>query len=92
MKMKKKNVIVFFIVILLIFIQVICIPPDDDNNTVPIEKTWTIMVWLYDFQSRYASEPGMCMASFALASVPTLLVFLFCQKIIMRGIVIPTMK
>jgi multiple sugar transport system permease protein len=55
-------------------------------------KMWTIMVWLYDFQSRYASEPGMCMAAFALASLPTLLVFLFCQKIIMRGIVIPTMK
>ncbi len=55
-------------------------------------KMWTIMVWLYDFQGRYATEPGMCMAAFALASVPTLLVFLFCQKIIMRGIIIPTMK
>jgi len=55
-------------------------------------QMWTIMVWLYDFQGRYAAEPGMCMASFALASIPTLLVFLFCQKIIMRGIVIPTMK
>ncbi len=55
-------------------------------------KMWTIMVWLYDFQGRYSSEPGMCMAAFTLASVPTLLVFLFCQKIIMRGIVIPTMK
>jgi ABC-type glycerol-3-phosphate transport system permease component len=55
-------------------------------------KMWTIMVWLYDFQGRYASEPGMCMAAFTLASLPTLLVFLFCQKIIMRGIVIPTMK
>ena len=55
-------------------------------------KMWTIMVWLYDFQSRYSNEPGMCMAAFALASLPTLLVFLFCQKIIMRGIVIPTMK
>jgi ABC-type glycerol-3-phosphate transport system permease component len=55
-------------------------------------KMWTIMVWLYDFQGRYASEPGMCMAAFSLASIPTLLVFLFCQKIIMRGIVIPTMK
>jgi len=55
-------------------------------------KMWTIMVWLYDFQGRYAHQPGMCMAAFALASIPTLLVFLFCQKIIMRGIVIPTMK
>lgn len=55
-------------------------------------RMWTIMVWLYDFQGRYANEPGMCMASFALASLPTLFVFLFCQKIIMRGIIIPTMK
>ena len=55
-------------------------------------KMWTIMVWLYDFQGRYSYEPGMCMAAFVLASLPTLLVFLFCQKIIMRGIVIPTMK
>jgi multiple sugar transport system permease protein len=55
-------------------------------------RMWTIMVWLYDFQGRYGHEPGMCMAAFALASIPTLLVFLFCQKIIMRGIVIPTMK
>ncbi|MDD5598870.1 MAG: carbohydrate ABC transporter permease [Victivallaceae bacterium] len=53
---------------------------------------WTIMVWLYDFQSCYAAEPGMCMAAFTLSSIPTLLVFLFCQKIIMQGIVIPTMK
>ncbi len=55
-------------------------------------RMWTIMVWLYDFQGRYADQPGMCMAAFTLASLPTLLVFLFCQKIIMRGIVIPTMK
>ncbi|NOY75422.1 MAG: carbohydrate ABC transporter permease [Kiritimatiellaeota bacterium] len=55
-------------------------------------KMWTIMVWLYDFQGRYGAKPGMCMAAFVLASIPTLLVFLFCQKIIMRGIVIPTVK
>jgi ABC-type glycerol-3-phosphate transport system permease component len=34
----------------------------------------------------------MVMAALVLASLPTLLVFLFCQNIIMRGIVIPTMK
>jgi ABC-type glycerol-3-phosphate transport system permease component len=32
------------------------------------------------------------MASFVVASVPTLLVFLFCQRIILRGIIIPTEK
>lgn len=55
-------------------------------------QMWTIMVWLYDFQGRYSAFPGMVMAALVLASIPTLLVFLFCQKIIMRGIVIPTMK
>ena len=43
---------------------------------------WTIMVWLYDFQARYSAYPGMVMAALTLASVPTLLVFLFCQRII----------
>jgi multiple sugar transport system permease protein len=55
-------------------------------------KMWTLMVWLYDFQGRYSAFPGMVMAALVLASIPTLLVFLFCQKIIMRGIIIPTMK
>ena len=55
-------------------------------------KMWTMMVWLYDFQSRYSAKPGLVMAALTLASIPTLLVFLFCQKIIMRGIIIPTMK
>ncbi len=54
-------------------------------------RMWTIMVWIYDLQSRTA-EQGIVMASLVLASLPTLLVFIFCQKIIMRGIVIPTMK
>lgn len=55
-------------------------------------KMWTIMVWLYDFQGQYSGQPGLVMAALAVASIPTLLVFLFCQKIIMKGIVIPTMK
>ncbi len=55
-------------------------------------KMWTIMVWLYDFQSRYATKPGLVMTALVFASIPTLLVFLFCQKIIMRGIIIPSMK
>ncbi|MCD6362222.1 MAG: hypothetical protein J7M38_15290 [Armatimonadetes bacterium] len=32
------------------------------------------------------------MAAFVLASIPTLLVFMFCQNIILRGIIIPQMK
>jgi multiple sugar transport system permease protein len=55
------------------------------------KNMWTIMVWLYDFQSR-SNNQGMIMAALVLASLPTLLVFIFCQNIIMRGIVVPTMK
>jgi multiple sugar transport system permease protein len=55
------------------------------------KNMWTIMVWLYDFQSRSTNQ-GMTMAALVLASMPTLLVFIFCQNIIMRGIVVPTMK
>jgi ABC-type glycerol-3-phosphate transport system permease component len=36
--------------------------------------------------------PYMVMAGFVIASIPTLLVFIFCQRIILRGIIIPTMK
>lgn len=36
--------------------------------------------------------PCMVMAAFVLASLPTLRAFLFCQKTILRGIIIPTMK
>jgi ABC-type glycerol-3-phosphate transport system permease component len=53
---------------------------------------WTIMVWMYQYQQSASAFPYMIMSAFVLASIPTLLVFLFCQKIILRGIIIPTMK
>ena len=58
------------------------------------ERMWTIMVWLYQFQAAMdeAVKPFMTMAALVVASIPTLLVFMFCQKIILRGIIIPTMK
>jgi len=56
------------------------------------ESMWTLMVWLYQFQQTMRLYPYMIMAALVLASIPTLLVFLFCQKIILRGIIIPTMK
>lgn len=34
----------------------------------------------------------LVMASLVVAAIPTLLVFIFCQNIILRGIVIPTFK
>ena len=54
------------------------------------EKMWTLMVWLYQLQSR--SGQGVIYASLIIAGIPTLLVFVFCQNIIMRGIVVPVEK
>ena len=53
-------------------------------------KRWTIMVHLYQLQQR--SAPGVVFASIVIAAIPTLLVFVFCQNLIMRGIVVPTEK
>ncbi len=54
------------------------------------EKMWTIMVYLYQLQQRYAQP--VVFASLLVAAIPTLLVFVFCQNIIMRGIVVPVEK
>jgi multiple sugar transport system permease protein len=54
------------------------------------EKMWTIMVYLYQLQQRFAQP--VVFASLLVAAVPTLLVFVFCQNIIMRGIVVPVEK
>ena len=54
------------------------------------ERMWTLMVWLYQLQSR--SGPAVIYASLLIAAVPTLLIFLLCQKIILRGIVVPMEK
>jgi len=53
-------------------------------------KMWTLMVFLYEFQQQH-SVP-MVMASLVIAALPTLVVFVFCQRVILRGIVIPTFK
>jgi multiple sugar transport system permease protein len=52
-------------------------------------KMWTLMVWLYSMQSNSMS---IMMAALTLAALPTLLVFAFAQKVIMRGIIIPMDK
>lgn len=54
------------------------------------ESMWTLMVWLYQLQQR--SGPAVVYASLIIASVPTFVIFLFCQNIIMRGIVVPVEK
>ena len=54
------------------------------------EKMWTLMVWLFKLQS-FASQ-GVIFASLLVAAVPTLIMFIFCQNLIIRGIVVPTEK
>ncbi|MCC6484555.1 MAG: beta-galactosidase [Armatimonadetes bacterium] len=53
-------------------------------------KMWTIMVWLYELQ--LLSPQYVVMAALAIAAIPTLLIFVFCQNIIMRGIILPSFK
>lgn len=55
-------------------------------------RMWTIAVWLYQANQWWKSMPWIVSAGFVVASIPTLLVFLSCQKIILRGIIIPAMK
>jgi multiple sugar transport system permease protein len=54
------------------------------------ERMWTLMVWLFKLQS-FASQ-GVIFASLLVAAIPTLLMFLLCQNLIIRGIVVPTEK
>ncbi len=54
------------------------------------EKMWTLMVFLYQFQQTYANF--MIMASLVITAIPTLCVFVLCQRVILRGIIIPTFK
>jgi multiple sugar transport system permease protein len=56
------------------------------------QEMWTLAVWLYQFSRWTGGEPWLAMASFVLASLPVFCVFLLCQKIILRGIVLPQMK
>jgi ABC-type glycerol-3-phosphate transport system permease component len=51
---------------------------------------WTLMVWLSQMQSW--APMSVIFAALVLAAIPTLLVFVFCQNIIMRGIIVPTEK
>jgi ABC-type glycerol-3-phosphate transport system permease component len=51
---------------------------------------WTLMVFLYQYQQ--TAPQHAVMASLVIASIPTLLVFIFCQNIILRGIIVPSFK
>jgi ABC-type glycerol-3-phosphate transport system permease component len=54
------------------------------------EKMWTLMVWLYQLQDR--SGQAVMYASLLIAAIPTFILFVLCQKVIMRGIVVPVEK
>ena len=54
------------------------------------ESMWTMMVYLYQLQQRASQAVGF--SALIIAAVPTLLVFIFCQNIIIKGIVVPTEK
>jgi ABC-type glycerol-3-phosphate transport system permease component len=56
------------------------------------KSMWTIAVWLYQASQWWTNSPWIVSAGFIIASVPTFIVFLSTQKIILRGIIIPTMK
>ena len=53
---------------------------------------WTLAVWMYQASRWWQEDPWIVSAGFVVISIPTMIVFLSCQKIILRGIVIPSMK
>lgn len=56
------------------------------------ESQWTLAVWMYQMSQQMGGRPWCVMAGFVLVSIPTAVVFLACQKVILRGIVLPSMK
>ena len=54
------------------------------------KSMWTMMVYLYQLQQR--ASPAVGFAALVIAAIPTLLVFIFCQNIIIKGIVVPSEK
>ncbi len=53
-------------------------------------RMWTLMVHLYQYQM--VMDPAEDLAALTLASIPTLIVFLVAQKVILKGIILPTYK
>lgn len=56
----------------------------------PDPKIWTIMVYIYQLQQ--LADPPVVYASLIVAAIPTLLIFVLCQNVILRGIVVPAEK
>ena len=51
------------------------------------QRMWTLMVWIYQLQ--LVAPKAVMMAALTVAALPTLIVFLLAQRVIMRGIVLP---
>lgn len=56
------------------------------------QSKWTLAVWMYQMSQQMSDQPWAVMAGFVIVSIPTAIVFFACQKIILRGIVLPSMK
>jgi multiple sugar transport system permease protein len=57
------------------------------------QKMWTLMVFLQQFQMQAAGGANfVVMAALVIAAIPTAIVFLSAQKVLMKGIVVPTMR
>jgi len=57
------------------------------------QKMWTLMVFLQQFQMQASGGANyVIMAALVVAAIPTAIVFLSAQKVLMKGIVVPTMK
>ena len=56
------------------------------------QSRWTLAVWMYQMSQQLGDQPWAVMAGFVVVSIPTAVVFIACQKIILRGIVLPSMK
>lgn len=51
------------------------------------QRMWTLTVWIYQLQT--TAPKAVMMAAVTLAALPTIVVFLVAQRVIMRGIVLP---
>lgn len=54
------------------------------------QKMWTLMVWLFKLQA--GSHMSVTFAALIIAAIPTLIVFVMSQNVIMRGIIVPQEK
>lgn len=57
---------------------------------IPDQKMWTLMVWIFQLQS--ISHQAVIYAALVVGAIPTFVVFVLAQGVIMRGIVVPIEK